>query len=156
MGVLIVCILSGLLITYTAENKTKSYGMMAYMIDRFSRIFISYIVGLMIVGVIDFVAIYIYPEYPYLLNTTVNFVGNLLMLENHPLFLSIFERYWSILKIIPFGSGSPLWSVTIDWRICICVSVIYYKSLNFKNAILWKIALNLPVYSIISQVGVYC
>lgn len=149
-GVLIFFFLSGLLITYTTNLKGKDYGMKNYVIDRFARIFISYIPALFIIACLDFIAIKHNPNYVYAPYFNLhNFVGNLFMLENHPLFLYGLGRIKPLFSIQPFGSGCPLWTVSMEWWIYMGFGILFYKKLTYKNVFLWLILLSLPLYTMI-------
>ena len=120
-GVMVFFILSGFLITQTTILKGKAYGCKNYLIDRFSRIYSAFLPALILVLVTDFFLKRYgqYPGYDYSLRS---FLGNIFMLQYHPVF-----RH---LGIQPFGSARPFWTVSVEWFFYIFFGVIYYLSIK--------------------------
>jgi len=129
-AVVVFFIMSGFLVSYTTEIKSSSgkYSFGEYFIDRFSRIYTTLVPSLFLIAVIDFVHIWLFPEtYGYLGEYVKafdfrTFLGNLLMLQDHPV-LRWLSRLMSginggigeLVNITSFGSARPLWVVAIMW-----------------------------------------
>ncbi len=116
-AVLVFFILSGFLITYSTVNKLRKrpeYGFLPYFIDRFSRIYSTFLPALLVVLLIDLVSRQFFPaSYPYSAGFNLKtFVGNLFMLQDVPGANLLFGG-----RMTSFGSGRPFWSLAIEWWI---------------------------------------
>lgn len=123
-GVLVFFIISGFLITQVTLIKGLDYGFKNFFIDRFSRIYYTYLPALFFILLLDFVGKQFY-EYPYFYNFSIrNFLGNLLMLQSYPFIGSI--------GIESFGTARPFWTVAIEWWTYIFFGVLFFYN-SFKN-----------------------
>jgi len=131
-GVLVFFILSGFLITQTTLIKGDSYKFNSYLIDRFSRIFYSFIPALLFVVVVDMIIIQKGAYNPSFNNSVWNFFGNFLMLQGYPMIGEI--------NLEAYGSARPFWTVSVEWWIYIFFGFLYY----FRNKLkpnFWHICL---------------
>ncbi|MBL8701915.1 MAG: acyltransferase [Alphaproteobacteria bacterium] len=134
LGVVVFFLLSGYLITLTtlAKSRGGGYGLADFTIDRAARIFTPYVPALVVVALVD-VASSASPAYPFRQDFTLaTGVLNLLMLQDHPLFLALRrlglpDELWIF---GPFGSGRPFWTIMIEWWI--------YLAFGFGLFVLWR------------------
>jgi peptidoglycan/LPS O-acetylase OafA/YrhL len=119
LGVYIFFLISGFLISLSVLQKlySPSYGFGDYFCDRFFRIYAAFVPALILVVVLDALTV---SEPTYLWRRDYNvqtFVGNLLMLQDFPLFqvlrrLGMGNEPWMIAS---FGSARPFWTISIEW-----------------------------------------
>lgn len=120
LGVVVFFILSGYLIASTLNNKLAAnpdYRFSDFFIDRFSRIYVTFVPALLLVLGLD---AYSAANGRYLHAAAFNgyqFFGNLLMLQDFPLF-AILRRFtpdagpWLVTS---FGSARPFWTLAVEW-----------------------------------------
>ena len=139
-GVLIFFILSGFLISFSVFQKydRTEYRFTEYFIERFCRIYCAFVPALIFVAVLDHwsyaSAAYLWPEQRNL----VTGVGNLLMLQEFPLFqiarrMGAPESSWFIHT---FGSAGPFWTISIEWWIYMVFGAIVLIRLRSGKS--WK------------------
>lgn len=118
-GVIAFFVLSGFLITQTTLLKGIEYNFKYYLIDRFCRIFYTYIPALVFIVLVDASMIYFFNHYDesYKFNFQ-NFFANLFMLQSFPEIKRI--------GIEAFGSARPFWTVAIEWWIYVFFGVLFY------------------------------
>jgi len=170
-GVMIFFLMSGFLISYTVFSKwnNKNYTIKTFFIDRFCRIYCAYLPALFFVFFLDtftrtFTAI---PkvradELKVLIDIQnnsglVSFLGNFFMMQDFPLFqiLRIVGVQDNLTFIRPFGSGSPFWTISIEWWIYMLFGIISLKFFREKKPFpLWLILVSLfvaaePLYYLI-------
>lgn len=123
VGVLLFFIISGFLIAHTlvARSENPDYGFGHFVIDRFARIYSGLIPALIFIVVVDAVVIHLTGDQTiaryYDLKTLV---ANLFMLESY-------RGFWqSLLRWPAFGSGSPLWTLGIEWHIYMFVGAVFF------------------------------
>ncbi|MES1175320.1 MAG: acyltransferase [Myxococcales bacterium] len=142
VGVLVFFLLSGFLISHSAFNKSSDadYTFGHYFIDRAARIYTAFLPALFFVWLIDLQSLKLLPapisaerlkqltwidNLPRNVNVTTWF-GNLFMLQDFPLFqlarrAGVSERSWFIDE---FGSGSPFWTISIEWWLYITFGLV--------------------------------
>lgn len=148
IGVVILFELSGFLTVYSLYNKNRShdYTFKSYVKQRACRIGRGYIPALFLILLVDFVSILINGDnYRYYDEFTIrNFLGNVLMLQNIP----VAGAY-----VTTFGSGRPLWTLSIEWWIYMAFGSIFLILAN-KRKVAWKellflgIALVTPLHNL--------
>ncbi len=120
IGVIIFFLLSGFLTVYSLEHKNKENGYMfsKFLKHKFVRIMKEYLPGLGLIALIDFISIKLNgANYTYYDACTIKqFVGNLFMLQNVGPLGRVF---------IPFGSGRPLWTLSVEWWFYLLFGYIY-------------------------------
>lgn len=107
--------LSGFLITYHCLTR-KNYNFTAYMIDRFSRIYVLYIPALVISFVIF--VLMLGREAP----TTYDWIAHLLQLQHTP-FGRMIDGIPPVTKI---GGNSVLWSIAVEWWLYVFFGVVFF------------------------------
>jgi len=129
-GVAVFFVLSGIVVPYSTFQKRSQdpdYSIGSYLVDRFSRIYTGLVPALVFVAALDLVnrglfgAAYRYSG----AFDTRTFIGNLLMLQDHPLQTALIRvvadrlglSFTWIEPVTSFGSARPLWTVAIEWWI---------------------------------------
>ena len=136
-GVMIFFIMSGFLITFISIVKGKEYGFKNFMIDRFSRIYSALIPAIILIFFIDMYLRSIQVRDFEIFNHSFgNFMSNLFLLQNHPIFLNFFQT-------TSFGSARILWTVSIEWMFYICFGILFYWSSVMKKPNVLKIILSI-------------
>jgi peptidoglycan/LPS O-acetylase OafA/YrhL len=121
LGVYLFFLISGFLISLSVFEKRHDphYGFRAYFIDRSCRIYSAFLPALVLVVVLDGF-IHTSPLYEWGRDfTPQDWFGNLLMLQDFPIFqilrrLGMHDSAWFI---GPFGSARPFWTISIEWWI---------------------------------------
>ena len=161
-GVLVFFLLSGFLIALSVQQKRDrtEYRFGHYLIDRFVRIFSGYLPALIMVWVVDGLMRDL-PGYPYAASSTpLQWVGNLVMLQEYPLFqilrrLGMADRTWFIEA---FGSGRPFWTVAIEWWIYLFFGYLAFfvarrKRLTGRDILVLAAVGIVPIYNAMGGVG---
>lgn len=144
-GVLVFFVLSGFLITQTTFLKGKEYGYKNFFIDRFVRIFYSFIPAILLVAILDYILIQVgvYDQDKYN-NSILNFFGNILMLHAYP--------FAKQLGIEAFGTGRIFWTVAVEWWIYIAFGFLYYfwnkRKVNIWHKVSFVISIPLVFFYI--------
>jgi peptidoglycan/LPS O-acetylase OafA/YrhL len=111
--------LSGFLIGSSVLQKWNrpEYDFAHYVIDRFCRIFSGYLPALVFVAAVD-ATLFALPGYPYADTSSVGtWLGNLVMLQEYPVFQILKRLGMGGWFIEAYGSGRPFWTVAIEWWI---------------------------------------
>lgn len=148
-GVVLFFILSGLIISYTVFYKSQYYyTFRLFLIERFARIYTGLVPSLLFIVAADFtVQYYNVGSYQYSNAYDIKtFIGNLFMLQDyqdigHYLKPIIPES----LHITSFGSGRPLWTLSIEWWLYMSFGLIYFF---YAKSFSWKYVLILVFVSI--------
>jgi len=161
-GVLVFFLLSGFLIALSVQQKRDraDYRFGHYVIDRFVRIFSGYLPALVLVAVVDSL-MHDLPAYPYAASSTpLQWLGNLVMLQEYPLFqilrrLGMADRPWFIEA---FGSGRPFWTVAIEWWIYLFFGYLAFfvaraKRLTGRDLLILAAVGVVPIYNAMGGVG---
>lgn len=117
-GVLLFFVLSGFLIAYTLDSKSRSdsYSLIDFAIERFARIYAAYLPALLLIGVVTVLARgfgLVMSADPTDLKT---YLGNLVMQQNVP----------CCLRVTTFGTAGHLTSVAVEFHIYFFVGAIYF------------------------------
>jgi peptidoglycan/LPS O-acetylase OafA/YrhL len=157
LGVVVFFLISGFLIGRSVfTNVTRSgYGFSTYMIDRFARIYTAYVPALILVAIIDYFLLNI-PAFPDRTTYTLrNAVGNLLMLQQFPIFelQNHFENHgWFIDN---FSSGHAFWTLPIEWWIYVTFGLLFFmikdRSWTAFRVIILAVAAISPLYHFIAR-----
>lgn len=129
-SVAVFFVLSGIVVPYSTFQRRAEhpgYSIGSYLVDRFSRIYTGLFPALIVVTALDLVNRGLFgPAYRYsdALDART-FVGNLLMLQDHPLQTALIRVVADRLglplswthPVTSFGSAQPLWTVAIEWWI---------------------------------------
>ena len=125
-------ILSGFVITYSLDTKydNEASRFKCFLIDRFSRIYPPFLAALCFIFLLDSVS-KVMPSGNYYHGAAFNletFIGNVFMLQD-------FDQ-GSYFSITSFGSGRPLWTVSLEWWIYLFVAYIFLVSNQHVNKML--------------------
>lgn len=124
VGVVIFFVLSGFLIAHTTwvrkrRSRESAYGFREFFIDRFARIYSGYVPALLFIAAADFAVLKIAPG-AYAHREAFDgktALGNVFMLENFPALDILHRRVALVPSFDRFGSGRPLWTLSIEWWI---------------------------------------
>jgi peptidoglycan/LPS O-acetylase OafA/YrhL len=161
-GVMIFFLMSGFLISYTVFSKwnNANYTFKTFFIDRFCRIYCAYLPALFFVLFVDTFTKTLtgipkvrVDELKVLIDMQnnsglVSFLGNFFMMQNFPFFqiLRIIGVPDNLTFIRPFGSGSPFWTISIEWWIYMLFGFIALKFFRDKKPFpIWLILVSLFV-----------
>jgi len=153
-SVLVFFILSGLVISYSVKIKQQRnnlYNFKEFFIERFARIYSGLIPSLVFILLIDLIHIY-YFSFPYNVKYDFDilaFFGNIFMLQNYP-------YLYNLVSIGPFGSGRPLWSLSIEWWLYMAYGIVifYYTKQFVVSKLLYLVVLLIvPIYYILGGRG---
>lgn len=130
LGVATFFILSGFLVTLSVVSKPHGYSFADYLIDRGARIFVPYVPAIVFIVLMGLLFKLSGPIDP------LTILGNLLMLEDYPLYrwISWFPEVQRV------GSGRPLWSVAMEWWFYMAVATFYFAG----RLPLWSMLLIIP------------
>jgi peptidoglycan/LPS O-acetylase OafA/YrhL len=141
-SVIIFFVLSGLFISRSVlksvyENK---WSWRAYLISRFSRLFVVLIPALILTFILDNMAVnyFGYQGYVNASNNVKDFIGNIFFLQN--IFVGV------------YGSNAPLWSLNYEFWYYMLFPILLLLLFNKQGKIL-KIIYLLIAFIIISTVG---
>lgn len=154
-AVLVFFLLSGFIITYSTLRKKDSriYEFKDYFVERFARIYVGLVPALLFILFVDTAVLRAIPEiYTYTdAFDTKTFLGNLLMLQDHPVLSSMANRLDApILDVTSFGSGRPLWTVGVEWWLYLLFGWLVLPSRSKKS----KVAI-LPSFMILAIIPAY-
>jgi peptidoglycan/LPS O-acetylase OafA/YrhL len=115
LAVVVFFWLSGFLIAYQCLSKAK-YSFGEYMIDRFSRIYVLYVPGLIITFLVCIVLLGRAPP------TAWDSVGHLFQLQHTP-FARMIE---GVPPIRIYGGNSVLWTIAIEWWLYVFFGIAFF------------------------------
>ncbi len=156
IGVVMLFLLSGFLTAYslTAKNQNRDYKFPAFVKHKAIRIAGEYLPALALIAFIDYLAIKLNgANYGYHASYNVKqFLGNLFMLQDTAV------NYIPKLEIVPFGSGRPLWTLSIEWWLYLLFAYIFLimvnrETLTLKKSFLFFVLLLFPTDYIITGRG---
>jgi len=126
-GVLLFFVLSGFLIAYTLDTKSKSpsYGIVDFGIERFARIYTAYLPAILAIGLVTLAIQWYGLDIKADRVDLKTFIGSLLMQQNVPCCLSVST----------FGTAGQLTSVAVEFHIYFFVGALYFL-LRGKNVLL--------------------
>jgi len=132
-GVLVFFILSGFLVSFSVLRnlQNKTYTFKTFFIDRFCRIYCAFIPALFFVKILDSFTLSLpvdssarVSEITWIRSMQdhqdwLTFFGNLFMLQDFPVFQVLRRMGFkdSPIFIDTFGSGTPFWTISIEWWI---------------------------------------
>lgn len=141
IGVVLFFLLSGFLNAYSLEvrNKDNQYSIIKFIKHKSIRFYREYIPGLICILIIDVIFILCNPEnYQYYDALNIKqFIGDLFFLNG--------TKIGDLLGIIPFGSGRPLWTLAVEWWLCILFGSMFLLIANKKEIDLKRVMLVLIV-----------
>ena len=139
IGVVIFFLLSGFLTAFSiaVKNKQHQYMFSQFFKHKTVRIAKEYIPGLILIAIIDAISIFVNKEgYSYYGAFNIKqFIGNALMLHNMGP-NSLLERWF-----IHFGSGRPLWTLSVEWWLYMLYGAICIYLSNKNRLSLTKLVI---------------
>lgn len=144
LRVTVFFMLSGFLIFATTwRRKDSGYGFKDFMLDRSTRLWVCLVPALMFSAVVAAFTMDL-PDYPALhASGPIQFIGNLLMLEDYPLF-QILRRLGieSAFFIRPYASAEPYWTLPIEfWLYVVFGFLFFYVYMRRGRPRFWAMAL---------------
>ena len=129
IGVVLFFLLSGFFTVYSINQKQNST-FITFFQHKLKRIMREYIPGIIFIAALDKVSILVSEEnYLFKQNYTISsFIINLCMLQG----MSIRKLFYWV-SFEPFGSGRPLWTLSIEWWFYLIYSFLYFKFINNKK-----------------------
>ena len=128
IGVVIFFLLSGFLTTFSLCRRTqrRQYSFSDYCRHKFFRIMKEYLPGLVIIAIIDGFSIHINGDrYHYSEAYNIKqFIGNLLLLQNMGPDGTLGRVF------VPFGSGRPLWTLSVEWWLYMLFGAVFLSIRN--------------------------
>ena len=135
--------LSGFLIFATTwRRRNKAFTFRDYLIERSARLWVCLIPALTFSAIVAYLTIEL-PSYPALRATgPVQFVGNLLMLEDYPLF-QILRRlgFDSEYFIRPYASAEPYWTLPIEYFLYVVFGYVFFYGYLQRGRPAWPATL---------------
>jgi peptidoglycan/LPS O-acetylase OafA/YrhL len=138
IGVGIFFILSGFLILQSSLARLQRPGpyFAPYMIDRFARIFTAYIPVLILVAAVN--AIVDLGRWGQEGTSTgpAAFLGNLLMLQDYPVFQAIHRLVGDWFYVRPYNTAEPFWTIPIEFWIYVVFGLAFF-GLGVRERLRW-------------------
>lgn len=135
-------LISGFLISLSVFQKHADphYGFVQYFIERFCRIYSAYIPALLFTAIVDGLALQLGPQDWVERYNWRTWLGNLLMLQDFPLFqiarrLGVPDNPWFVSE---FGSAGPFWTISIEWWIYMLFGMVAYYLSTHRPLGLWE------------------
>lgn len=161
LGVIVFFILSGFLISYSAQIKQArgGYRLPDFLRDRFFRIFVPYLPALLFVLLLDS---YVFTHTNALLYlehyNLKDFLATLLMLQQHPIGLFSDQMLGlEAFKLATFGSARPWWTVSIEWWLYVSFGLILFAPLFARLSLRYLALLALvsivPLFNAVAGTG---
>jgi peptidoglycan/LPS O-acetylase OafA/YrhL len=153
LGVVIFFLLSGFLISQSMVKRLRTPvpRLPGFLADRVARIMTPYVPALVFVCLVDAVLLHNRFGAPDgLAQGPLAFLGNLLMLEDYPLFqLAEVARLNLDGRIRPYNSAEPFWTVAIEFWLYVAVGLLFFCLVlgeSIRHRWLWPLLLlSLPV-----------
>ena len=119
IGVGIFFLLSGFLILQSSQARLARPGphFLPYLIDRFARIFTAYLPALVLVAIVEALARPGHWGQEGASSGGLAFLGNLLLLQDYPLFQAARRLVGSAWFIRPYNTAEPFWTIPIEFWI---------------------------------------
>lgn len=160
LGVCMFFILSGFLIMQSSllrlRRSEPHFG--PYMIDRIARIFTAYVPVLIIVAVVNAsVNLGSWSQAGVSVGPTA-FVGNLLMLQDYPIFQAAQRLIGNTLYIRPYNAAEPFWTIPIEFWTYVVFGLVFFgliarERIGFIGLAAGLIALPVVVWNAVAGGG---
>jgi peptidoglycan/LPS O-acetylase OafA/YrhL len=128
IGVGVFFLLSGFLIfqsSYTRLQRPGPY-FAPYLIDRFARIFTAYVPILILVAALNAMVDLGHWGQEGISTGPIAFIGNLLMLQDYPLFQAMHRVIDQTLFIRSYNSAEPFWTIPIEFWIYVVFGLGFF------------------------------
>jgi peptidoglycan/LPS O-acetylase OafA/YrhL len=151
IGVSVFFLLSGFLITQSSLSRIRYRGphFTNYLVDRFARIFSVYVPVLLIIAALN--GMFDLGRWGQDGTSTgpVALLGNLLLLQDYPLFQALRHLAGGALYIRPYNTAEPFWTISIEFWIYVVFGVGFFGFLGREKlgrvVVLMLTAVALPV-----------
>lgn len=132
IGVGLFFILSGFLILQSSLARIHRPGphFIPYMIDRFARIFTAYIPVLVLVALVNSAFALGHWGQDGTSTGFTAFVGNLLLLQDYPIFQIVRRLIGDALYIRPYNTAEPFWTIPIEFWIYVVFGLTFFCLAN--------------------------
>ena len=119
IGISIFFLLSGFLILRSSIARIRRPGpyLLPFIIDRFARIFTAYAPVLILVAFLNSVLVLGEWGQDGVSIGPAALLGNLVMLQNYPVFQVLRDVFGPVLYIRPYNTAEPFWSIPIEFWI---------------------------------------
>ena len=128
VGISMFFLLSGFLILRSSLSRVQRPGpyFLPFMIDRFARIFTVYVPVLILVAFVNsLVDLGEWGQEGVSVGPAA-LLGNLLMLQNYPVFQVLHNMLGHALYIRPYNTAEPFWSIPIEFWIYVFFGVAFF------------------------------
>ena len=127
-GVSVFFILSGFLIMLSSLSRIQRPGpyFVPYMIDRFARIFTGYVPVLILVALVNGVVNLGHWGQGGTSTGPAAFAGNLLLLQDYPLFQVVRRLVGDAFYIRPYNTAEPFWTIPIEFWIYVVFGLGFF------------------------------
>ena len=151
IGVSMFFILSGFLILQSSLARVARPGphFAPYLIDRFARIFTAYVPVLVLVALVNACIDLGHQGQRGLATGPVAFVGNLLLLQNYPLFQVGLRLIGPALYIRPYNAAEPFWTIPIEFWIYVIFGLAFFGLLARERIALPCVVLGLVALPVV-------
>ena len=152
IGVSIFFILSGFLILQSSLARVARPGpyFTPYMIDRFARVFTAYVPALILVAAVNAVADLGHWGQGGLSTGPAAFLGNLLLLQNYPVFQEMHRIAGASFYIRPYNTAEPFWTIPIEFWIYVVFGLAFFGlMLRERLGLLWPACLALVAVPVV-------
>jgi len=128
IGVSVFFILSGFLILLSSVARLQRPGpyFVPYMIDRFARIFTAYVPVLILVAAVNSMTDLGQWGQDGVSSGPTAFIGNLLLLQNYPVFQALYRLIGDVLYIRPYNTAEPFWTIPIEFWIYVVFGLGFF------------------------------
>ena len=152
IGVGIFFILSGFLILQSSMARVERPGpyFMPYMIDRFARVFTAYVPALILVAAVNALADLGRWGQSGFSTGPAAFLGNLLLLQNYPVFQAMHRLADAGFYIRPYNTAEPFWTIPIEFWIYVVFGLAFFGLLlRERLGLLWPLVLGLVAVPVV-------
>jgi peptidoglycan/LPS O-acetylase OafA/YrhL len=139
IGVSVFFILSGFLILQSSLARIQRNGpyFVPYMIDRFARIFTAYVPVLILVAVVNAVVDLGRWGQEGISTGPIAFIGNLLLLQNYPVFQAVHRLFGDWVYICTYNSAEPFWTIPIEFWIYVVFGLAFFGLIVRERISVW-------------------
>lgn len=137
VAVVVFFLLSGFLISQSMMKRRSQGGpkLPGFLADRVARILTPYVPALLLVAVVEGLFIDARLGGSGLVRGPIAFVGNLLMLQDHPLFQALAVAGAGVdWRVRPYNSAEPFWTVAIEMWLYVAVGALFFVGLGGDRA----------------------
>lgn len=128
VGVSMFFILSGFLILQSSLARIQRPGpyFAPYMIDRFARIFTAYVPVLILITFVTSLADFGRWGQDGISSGPVAFLGNLVLLQDYPLFQAARRLAGDTFYIRPYNTAEPIWAIPVEFWIYVVFGLGFF------------------------------